>query len=198
MTSNTPTPSMDEREALLLELEQAPKAYPYVNRVQIEKETRDRIIAALSQSPNNQVEAKARELCAANFAAKGCEGPFGTVDDCWWAFEDEARAALSPKVSIPDVEAVALELRGLLTARQERAEADDQIGWEAQSIHIAELVNEHQATILTALAMPQGDQVREAANRLIKNLGQEGGTNYLGPATCRAISDLRAALKASQ
>ena len=45
------------------------------------------------------VERVARALCEANFAAKGAEGEFGTVDDCWFAFTDAAQAAIA---AIPD------------------------------------------------------------------------------------------------
>jgi hypothetical protein len=43
----------------------------------------------------DKVEAVARALCALNFRKKGCEGEFGNVDDCWFAFTDEARAAIA-------------------------------------------------------------------------------------------------------
>lgn len=53
-----------------------------------------RIDALSTPSPEKaEIERKARELCAANFASKGSEGEFGSVDDCWFAFVGEARAA---------------------------------------------------------------------------------------------------------
>jgi len=43
----------------------------------------------------NRVEGVARELCRLNFARQGCEGEFGNVDDCWFAFKDDAEAVLA-------------------------------------------------------------------------------------------------------
>lgn len=40
------------------------------------------------------IEHMARALCKVNFDKKGCEAEAGNVDDCWWAFTDEATAIL--------------------------------------------------------------------------------------------------------
>lgn len=49
----------------------------------------------MTLTPTNLLEGVARALCAINFAKNGCEGEFGTVDDCWWSFVDEAQAIFS-------------------------------------------------------------------------------------------------------
>ena len=43
------------------------------------------------------VEREARAMCKANFDKEGCEGEFGSVDDCWWTFADDARRSLTNK-----------------------------------------------------------------------------------------------------
>jgi hypothetical protein len=50
-----------------------------------------------------EIERVARALCAANFAKKGAEGEFGNVDDCWWAFTDDAKAAIESMSSEDEV-----------------------------------------------------------------------------------------------
>jgi hypothetical protein len=66
---------------------------------------------------DKMVEEMARALCALNFAKKGCEGDYGNVDDCWFAFVDEAQAAATIAERRMEEMREALEARTSKTVR---------------------------------------------------------------------------------